>query len=153
MLVILLLLIAVQQFETLRHAFGRLMLVVITMNALNLGWATVLCRAARLRRPESVAIVNEHLIRQEGTAIYVAVSLLGRQDMSLPMIVNSFVGILIGMLFVSVLRRSGTIEGGGDNLNERVGQPAAGPPGIAATLRRTAGSGILADGRRIAARD
>ena len=112
-LVIVFLLISSQQLDTLRHAFGRLMLIVIAMNVLNLCWATGLCRMARLRRPASVAVINEHLIRQEGTAIYVAVSLLGRQDVSLPMIVNSFVGILIGMLFVAILRRARGIERNG----------------------------------------
>ena len=118
-LVILLVLIFIQQLDTLRHAFGRLMLIVVAMNALNLGWATGLCRMVRLRRSESVAVINEHLIRQEGTAIYVAVSLLGRQDVSLPMIVNSFVGILIGMLFVAILRRTRTV-GGNENAIERI---------------------------------
>ena len=113
-LVVVFLLISSQQLATLRHSFGRLMLVVVAMNVLNLGWAACLCRTARLRRPESVAVINEHLIRQEGTAIFVAVSLLGRQDVSLPMIVNSFVGILVGMLFVVALRRSRTVGGAGN---------------------------------------
>ncbi len=96
-LVAILLMIMVQQFGTLRRAFGQLMLVVLAMNALNVAWATVMCRVARVGRPEARAVMVEHLIRQEATAIYVAVTLLGRDDMSLPLILNSFTGVIIGV--------------------------------------------------------
>ena len=103
-LVAILLMIMVQQFGTLRRAFGQLMLVVLAMNALNVAWATVMCRVARVGRPEARAVMVEHLIRQEATAIYVAVTLLGRDDMSLPLILNSFIGVIIGAVMVAVLR-------------------------------------------------
>ncbi len=105
-LVLILILILVQQFDTLRRAFGRLMLVVLAMNALNVAWATVMCRVAKVGRREARAVMVEHLIRQEATAIYVAVSLLRRDDMSLPLILNSFTGVFIGGVLVIVLRKA-----------------------------------------------
>ncbi len=105
-LVAILLMIMVQQFGTLRRTFGQLMLVVLAMNALNVAWATVMCRVARVGRPEARAVMVEHLIRQEATAIYVAVTLLGRDDMSLPLILNSFTGVIIGVLMVAILKKT-----------------------------------------------
>ena len=46
----------------------------------------------------------EHIVRQEATAIFVAVTLLGRNDMSLPMIINTFIGMAVGIPFVTWLR-------------------------------------------------
>ncbi len=106
MLVVILVMIMVQQFGTLRRAFGQLMLVVLAMNALNVAWATVMCRVARVARPEARAVMVEHLIRQEATAIYVAVTMLGRDDMSLPLILNSFTGVIIGAVMVGVLKKA-----------------------------------------------
>ncbi len=106
MLVVILVMIMVQQFGTLRRAFGQLMVVVLAMNALNVAWATVMCRMAGVGRPEARAVMVEHLIRQEATAIYVAVTLLGRDDMSLPLILNSFTGVIIGAVLVATLKKA-----------------------------------------------
>ena len=104
LLVVILVMILVQQIDTLRRTFGRLMLVVLAMNVLNVAWASVMCRVAKVARPEARAVMVEHLIRQEATAIYVAVSLLRRDDMSLPLILNSFTGVIIGAVLVAFLR-------------------------------------------------
>ncbi|MEI9849917.1 MAG: hypothetical protein WDN24_02455 [Sphingomonas sp.] len=88
-------LIVVDNLDTLRAALGLVMTMVIAMNVLNLLLALLVSRLGRLNREERIAVVIEHLIRQEATAIYVAVSILGRSDMSLPMIVNTFVGMFL----------------------------------------------------------
>ena len=44
------------------------------------------------------------MIRQEATAIFVAVTLLHRHDMSLPMIINTFIGMALCMTFFAVRR-------------------------------------------------
>ena len=54
---------------------------------------------------ERIAIGIEHLIRQEGTAIYIAVTIVGSREMSLPMIMNTPVALIIGICFVMASRR------------------------------------------------
>jgi bile acid:Na+ symporter, BASS family len=100
--------IVVDNWETLRRSFGIVLAMVIGMNVTNLAIALLLSWAGRLTRPERIAITIEHLIRQETTAIFVAVSLLGRTDMSLPMIINTFVGMFVCVTFISVLKRRKT---------------------------------------------
>jgi len=105
LLVVLFGMIIVQQFDTLRTAFGPLLAIVLAMNVVNAVIAQIVCFLARLSRAERIAVSVEHLIRQEATAIYVAVSLLHRNDMSLPMILNTFVGMGFCVVFVTMVRR------------------------------------------------
>jgi bile acid:Na+ symporter, BASS family len=105
LLVVLFGMIIVQQMDTLRSAFGPLLAIVLAMNVVNAVIAQVVSSLARVRRAERIAIAVEHLIRQEATAIYVAVSLLHRNDMSLPMILNTFVGMAFCVTFVTIVRR------------------------------------------------
>jgi BASS family bile acid:Na+ symporter len=105
LLVVLFGMIIVQQIDTLRHAFGPLLAIVLAMNVVNAVIAQLVASLARVRRAERIAISVEHLIRQEATAIYVAVSLLHRNDMSLPMILNTFVGMAFCVIFVTMMRR------------------------------------------------
>lgn len=95
-----------QQFETLRSSFGRIMAIVLAMNLINLALALTAGRLGRVVRRQRIAIIIEHLIRQEATAIYVAVALLHRNDMSIPMIINTFIGMGFSVTFVALLRRS-----------------------------------------------
>lgn len=104
-LVAIFLMIVVQQWPTIASSFGVVMGVVVLMNVTNLGIALLIARLSGLARPETVAIAMEHIIRQEATAIFVAVSLLHRNDMSLPMIINTFIGMLVGVPAVAWLRR------------------------------------------------
>lgn len=104
-LVIVFALIVIQQFDVLRAAFGTLMAIVVGMNLAAFGVALALSRLFRLTRRETIAVSIEHLIRQEGTAIFVAVTLLHHNDMSLPMIINTFIGMILCVCFVSAMRR------------------------------------------------
>jgi BASS family bile acid:Na+ symporter len=99
------LLIVYNERETIKQSFGIVLGMVVAMNATNFLVALGLARVARVNQRERIAIVVEHLIRQEATAIYVAVSLLHRNDMSLPMIINTFVGMGICVCFVGIARR------------------------------------------------
>jgi BASS family bile acid:Na+ symporter len=98
-------LIIVDQFDTLRRSFGVVLAMVVAMNVTNFLVALGLSRLAHLNRRQRTSVVIEHLIRQEATAIYVAVSLLHRDDMSLPVIVNTFVGMAFSVVFVTLVRR------------------------------------------------
>ena len=102
--------IVVKQFDVLRASFGRLLSIVVVANLFNFGLALCLSRVARLSRRETIAVSVEHLIRQEGTAIYVAVTLLHRDDMSIPMIVNTFIGMALCATFVSIMRWRGAAQ-------------------------------------------
>jgi BASS family bile acid:Na+ symporter len=98
-------LITVQQWGVLRAAFGRLMAIVVAMNLAAILIALMICKFGRLTRRETTAIAVEHMIRQEGTAIFVAVTLLHHNDMSLPMIINTFIGMALCMTFFAAARR------------------------------------------------
>ncbi|RYD60080.1 MAG: hypothetical protein EOP60_00150 [Sphingomonadales bacterium] len=98
-------LVVVDEFDTLRASFGVVLAMVVGMNVANFFVALGLSKLARLSREDTVSVAIEHLIRQEATAVYVAVTLLGRNDMSLPMIINTFVGMAACVAFVAYLKR------------------------------------------------
>ncbi len=96
--------IIADQMEILRRTFGTLLMMVIVMNALAILVAFALSKLNRLSPTETTAICIEHLIRQEGTAIYIAVTIMGVREMSLPMIINTPVGLSFTIVFVFVSR-------------------------------------------------
>jgi len=98
-------LIVIDNLEILRKSWGVVLAMVVGMNATNLGLALLISWLGRLRREERIAVTIEHLIRQEATAIFVAVSVLRRTDMSLPMIINTFVGMAVCAIFIATLKR------------------------------------------------
>jgi BASS family bile acid:Na+ symporter len=104
-LVVVFAMIVVQQWAVLRASFGTLMAIVVAMNLAAITVGLTVCKLGRLTRRETIAIAVEHMIRQEGTAIFVAVTLLHRHDMSLPMIINTFIGMALCMTFFAVARR------------------------------------------------
>jgi bile acid:Na+ symporter, BASS family len=104
-LVIIFLMITVQQWAVLRASFGTLLAIVVAMNVTAITLAVAISKIGRLTRAETTAIAVEHMIRQEGTAIFVAVTLLHRHDMSLPMIINTFIGMALCMTFFAITRR------------------------------------------------
>lgn len=114
--------ILVDQVETLRAAFGPLLFMVALMNVLALTTAYTVSRVARVSDPERIAICIEHVIRQEGTAIYIAVSILGSKEMSLPMIINTPVGLVLCIAFVTWTRwrRSVQAERGAEMSGETI---------------------------------
>lgn len=114
--------ILVDQVETLKAAFGPLLFMVALMNVVAIGMAWGFCSFAKVTSKERIAICIEHLIRQEGTAIYIAVSILGSSEMSLPMIINTPVALVICIAFVTFMRWRGA---GGDD--EAAAAPARVP--------------------------
>ena len=94
------------QIETLRRTLGTIFFMVLTMNIIALAMAYLLCNVSRLLPDERKAVCIEHLIRQEGTAIYIAVTIIGVREMALPMIINTPVALVICIAFVCYLRMS-----------------------------------------------
>jgi BASS family bile acid:Na+ symporter len=98
-------LVVIDEFDTLRSSFGTVLAMVVGMNVANFLIAVGVSRLSKLKPADRISVAIEHLIRQEATAVYVAVSLLGRSDMSLPMIINTFVGMAACVTFVGWLKR------------------------------------------------
>jgi bile acid:Na+ symporter, BASS family len=103
-LVIVFLFILSDQVEVFRENAGTLLLMVGGMNVFAIIWALFISKVARLEFEDRTAICIEHLIRQEGTAMYIAVSILGSSQMSLPMIINTPVALALCILFVLSVR-------------------------------------------------
>jgi len=98
--------ILLDQVPVLKEHFGSLFGITLGMNLLNLMAALTLSALFAVVPKERVAIGIEHLIRQEGTAIYIAVSIVASREMSLPMIMNTPVALAICIIFVLLSRRS-----------------------------------------------
>lgn len=105
-LVAVFLMIVVQQWPVLRASFGVVMAIVVGMNVAAILLAFGVSKLGRVNRREMIAIAVEHLIRQEATAIFVAVTLLHHHDMSIPMIINTFIGMALCMVFFAIVRRA-----------------------------------------------
>jgi len=81
------------------------MVIVVAMNLIAITVALAICKLGHLTRRETIAVAVEHMIRQETTAIFVAVTLLHRHDMSIPMIINTFIGMAVCMTFFAITSR------------------------------------------------
>lgn len=97
--------ILVDQVAVLQENFWSLFWMTLGMNLVVLALAFALTRAFRFSQPETSAVCIEHLIRQEGTAIFIAVAIVGNREMSLPMIMNTPVGLFLCILLVSLMRK------------------------------------------------
>ncbi|HKZ73788.1 MAG TPA: bile acid:sodium symporter [Steroidobacteraceae bacterium] len=97
--------ILVGQVAVLRQNFWTLFWMTLGMNLLVVAAVIGVTRITRLNRGESIAVCIEHMIRQEGTAIFIAVTIVGSREMSLPMIMNTPVALVICIAFVTAVRR------------------------------------------------
>lgn len=97
-------LIVLRQWQTLVDAMWAITGLVLLMNLINLFIAAIVTRAAGVTGPEASAIVVCHVMRQEGTAIFIAVSVLGAPEIALPLIINTFVGIALCAVLLPPLR-------------------------------------------------
>jgi len=95
------------QVPVLRENLGALFWITVALNLMMVVVVMTITRFAGFTRRENVAIGIEHLMRQEGTAIFIAVSIVGNNEMSLPMIMNTPVALCFVLLFVTVARRMG----------------------------------------------
>ncbi|AJP71662.1 bile acid:sodium symporter family protein [Sphingomonas hengshuiensis] len=94
------------QVPVLRQNLGALFWITVTLNVVMVGVVMTIVRFAGFSRRENVAIGIEHLMRQEGTAIFIAVTIVHNNEMSLPMIMNTPVALCVVLLFVAAARRS-----------------------------------------------
>lgn len=97
--------ILVDQIPVLRENFATLFWMTLGMSLITLTIVMTVTRLVGLVPGQKIAIGIEHLIRQEGTAIYIAVTIVGSREMSLPMIMNTPVALVVCILFVLASRR------------------------------------------------
>ena len=98
--------ILVDQIPTLKLYFADLLWILLALNGITVLIAWLVTMSQSMSTEERVAIGIEHIIRQEGTAIFIAVTLVGNREISLPMIVNTPVALVLGILFVVFARNS-----------------------------------------------
>ncbi|PCI54346.1 MAG: hypothetical protein COB36_10155 [Alphaproteobacteria bacterium] len=97
--------ILVDQLAVLKEYFTSLFAITVALNVVTLAVAIALSKGMKLMPKERIAVCIEHIIRQEGTAIYIAVTIVGSREMSLPMIMNTPVALVICISFVLFSRR------------------------------------------------
>jgi BASS family bile acid:Na+ symporter len=98
--------ILVDQIPVLRQYFDSLFGITLAINVLTLGAVMLLSKITALTPKERTAVCIEHMIRQEMTAVYIAVTIVGVREMSLPMIMNTPVALFLCIIFVLLTRKS-----------------------------------------------
>ena len=104
--------ILADQIAVLKAHLGDLVLITLGMNLIALVIAFALTRKFGLTMAQTKAICIEHMIRQEGTAIFIAVTIIGSREMSLPMIMNTPIALMLCILFVLTFRKTDAQEAG-----------------------------------------
>ena len=97
--------ILVDQIDVLRQNFWVLFWMTLGANLIVLALAFGVTRLSQLNPRETSAVCIEHMIRQEGTAIYIAVAIAGSREMSLPMIMNTPVALVVCIVLVLAMRK------------------------------------------------
>ncbi|WP_033072946.1 bile acid:sodium symporter family protein [Sphingopyxis sp. MWB1] len=92
------------QLPVLRENLGALLWITVALNLIMVVVVTSIARFAGFSKRENIAIGVEHLMRQEGTAIFIAVSIVGNNEMSLPMIMNTPIALCFVIAFVAWAR-------------------------------------------------
>jgi BASS family bile acid:Na+ symporter len=90
------------QEDTIADDSKQVFPAVLILNLASVTVAVSLAVIGRLSRKDGLAIVIEHAIRQEGTAIYVAVTVIGSAQMALPLMINGSIGMGIGLTFLAM---------------------------------------------------
>jgi Predicted Na+-dependent transporter len=96
--------VAARQHALLADSAAIIVILVALMNLINVGIGALCGWAGGLGGAETRALIGCHLIRQEGTAIFIAVSVLNAPDIATPLIVNTFAGMALGAVLYLPLR-------------------------------------------------
>ena len=94
--------------ETFFAAIRQIAFPVIALNLTSVACGTAIGFLTRSNVLERRTITIEHAVKQEGLGIFVALSLLGKAEMVLPLMLNSFIGLCAGasvMLFARYRNR------------------------------------------------
>lgn len=96
--------IVLRRWRELAETLGAITALVLLLNLVSLAIALLMARLFRLRGPDASAVIICHVMRQEGTAIFIAVSVLGLPEIALPLIINTLVGMIVCALLFPALR-------------------------------------------------
>jgi len=93
------------QRDTIVDGLVTVLPAVVILNLLLILLCIGLSYLFKLSWREFTALCIEHLIRQEGTGIYIAIAFVGSLESSLPMLVNSLTGLFFSSLIIVFGRR------------------------------------------------
>lgn len=94
----------VQESETVENV-PMILAAVIGLNLASVLIAAALGFFANLERKDRLALIMEHAVRQEGTGIYIAATLIGSKEAAVPLLLNSLVGLSIALILIWLFRR------------------------------------------------
>lgn len=94
----------VQESETVENV-PMILAAVIGLNLASVLIAAALGFIANLERKDRLALIMEHAVRQEGTGIYIAATLIGSKEAAVPLLLNSLVGLSIALILIWLFRR------------------------------------------------
>ena len=94
----------VQESETVENV-PMILAAVIGLNLASVLIAAALGFLANLERKDRLALIMEHAVRQEGTGIYIATTLIGSKEAAVPLLLNSLVGLSIALILIWLFRR------------------------------------------------
>ena len=94
----------VQESETVENV-PMILAAVIGLNLASVLIAAALGFAASLEKQDRLALIMEHAVRQEGTGIYIAATLIGSKAAAVPLLLNSLVGLSIALVLIWIFRR------------------------------------------------
>lgn len=98
-------LIAFDQRDVLLESGLPVLFIVLLLNTGAIAVGFGLARIFELNRKDMIAVTVEHSIRQEGTAIFIAVSLLASPEMAIPLVINGGLGLPLAFLFIKLLKK------------------------------------------------
>ncbi len=91
-----------EERETFALAIAQIALPVLVLNLLSVSVGTAIGFLSRSNVAERRAMTLEHTIKQEGLGIFIALTLLSRNEMVLPLMLNSLVGLFVGGAIAAV---------------------------------------------------
>ncbi|PCI32518.1 MAG: hypothetical protein COB54_07195 [Alphaproteobacteria bacterium] len=93
------------QRNVLLSALTSLLVPILLINLMGITSAILLSRFGRISQKDTIAIILEHTIRQEAMALFIATSILSQPVLALPLLMNSLIGLIIGLgvIFVAYL--------------------------------------------------
>ena len=98
-------LIIYEQRSTFIENFNLSFPPVLIFNLATVSIGLVLARLVALNPEDVTALLIEHTIRQEATGIYIAIAVLGSLTSTMPLLINTIIGMGISMFIVLIARR------------------------------------------------
>ena len=93
-------LIIFSQADTLMSNIRTVALPILVLNIAFLSVGIISTKFASLPPADSLATTIEHVVRQEGPAIYIAVGVLHNNTIALPLLLNGFISVPLCALYL-----------------------------------------------------